>query len=204
MPITSKRQGRRTYAPDATRQAILDSALALFEVNGFHATSVQTIADEAEVTKGAFYHHFRSKDELVKIIHDELLEHLLREQRRVLENGGDPAEQLRAEIEAIVDSVVRFRSHVAVYYQERRYLEGRRFDAVRRKRELLLERTAAIVGVGIEDGTFRADVDPAVTALGVDGTAAWAHQWLHPATGAEPEHVAGLLADMVLGGLTRR
>jgi AcrR family transcriptional regulator len=204
MPITSTTQRRRTYAPDATRQAILDSALALFEVRGFHATSVQTIADEADVTKGAFYHHFDSKDDLVEIIHDELLDHMLHEQRRVLESVEGPAEQLRAVIRSIVDSAVRFRSHVAVYYQERRHLEGARFDAVRRKRDTLLDETAAIIRAGIEDGTFRGDIDPTVATFGIDGMAAWTHQWLYPASPAQPEQVAELLADIALGGLTRR
>jgi hypothetical protein len=40
--------------------------------------------------------------------------------------------------------------------------------------------------------------------MGIDGMAAWTHQWLYPAGGAQPEHVAELLADIALGGLTRR
>jgi putative nucleotidyltransferase with HDIG domain len=138
LPTTSS-SARRTYSPDATRRAILDSALALFEANGFHATSVQSVADEADVTKGAFYHHFGSKDELVHIIDAELLDHMLREQDRILASVDGPAEQLRAVIRLLVHSAVRFRSHVAVYQQERRYLEHARFDAVRRKRDRLLD-----------------------------------------------------------------
>ena len=201
MRFTPPTPRRRTYAPDATRQAILDSALALFEVNGFHATSVQAIVDEADVTKGAFYHHFDSKDELVRIIHGELLDHLAAELRRIVESGEGPEDQLRAVIRAIVHTTVRCRSHVAVYYQERRHGEDRRFDSVRRKREAVLEQMAAIVHAGVEEGTFRDDVD-AFATHGIDSIAAWAHQWLYPSSGAEPEHVADLIADMVLGGLT--
>jgi AcrR family transcriptional regulator len=193
---------RRTYAPDATRRAILDSALALFEANGYHATSVQAVADDADVTKGAFYHHFDSKDELVHIIHGELLDHMLREVREIIETVSGAEAQVRALIEVIVTSAVRHRSHVAVYYQERRYLDDARFQVVRRKRDELMELKAGILRAGIEDGTFR-DVDPTIVALGINGMAAWAHQWLTPSSTAEPAEVADVFADMVLGGLLK-
>jgi AcrR family transcriptional regulator len=201
VPATSSSQ-RRTYAPGATRRAILDSALALFEAHGYHATSVQAVADEADVTKGAFYHHFDSKDELVHIIHGELLDHMLHEVRAILAGVEGAEAQVRALIHAIVGSTVSLRSHVAVYYQERRYLEDARFDGVRRKRDELLELKTAMIQAGIEDGTFR-DVDPEVTALGINGMAAWAHQWLASSGSGEIPEIADELADMVLGGLRR-
>lgn len=181
----------------------MDSALKLFEANGFHATSVQAVADEADVTKGAFYHHFKSKEQLVQIIHDELLEHMIGELERIEGGDQDSADRLRALIRAIVDSAVRFRSHVAIYYQERRYLDDTRFDEVRRKRDELLERMRAIVLTGIEDGTFRDDIDADVALFGISGMAAWAHQWLDPRGGIEPARVADLLSTMVLGGLAK-
>lgn len=199
MPGISSSQ-RRTYAPDATRRAILDSALSLFEANGFHATSVQSVADEADVTKGAFYHHFDSKDELVHILHGELLDHMLAEVRRIVAEVEGADAQLRAVIETIVATSVRHRSHVSLYYQERRYLDDKRFDGIRRKRDELMELKVGIVRAGIEAGTFR-DVDPTVAVLGINGMAAWAHQWLEPDSPVEPDQVAELLADMVLGGL---
>ena len=201
MPATSSTQ-RRTYAPDATRRAILDSALTLFEVNGFHATSVQAVAEEADVTKGAFYHHFASKDELIHIIHGELLDHMLLEVGKIAANGDAADAKVRALVHTIVASTQRFRSHVTVYYQERRYLDDERFDAVRRKRDELMQLKISIVQAGIDDGSFR-DLDPTVVALGINGMAAWAHQWLTPSSSAEPADIADLLSDMVLGGLRR-
>ena len=59
-------------APDArssdrrgtARVAILDAATALIRRQGLSATSVDAICAEAAVTKGAFFHHFASKDDL--------------------------------------------------------------------------------------------------------------------------------------------
>jgi AcrR family transcriptional regulator len=47
-----------------TRSRILDAALELFAQNGYDATSVAEICQAAKVSKGAFYHHFRTKQSI--------------------------------------------------------------------------------------------------------------------------------------------
>ena len=56
---------RRT-AEDAaqTRQTILDAALTVFSQKGYHATRLSDIAAQADVTRGAIYHHFDNKAKL--------------------------------------------------------------------------------------------------------------------------------------------
>src|SRR5277367_6965811 len=46
------------------RQKLLDAALSLIREKGYSSTSVDALCAEAGVTKGAFFHHFRSKDAL--------------------------------------------------------------------------------------------------------------------------------------------
>jgi AcrR family transcriptional regulator len=188
---------RGPYRPDLTRQAIIDSALELFEANGFHATSVQAVADAADVTKGAFYHHFESKEELVHIIHGQLLDYQLREMDSIAARVSSPAEQLRALIAMWVNATVRFRSHVAIYHQESRYLK----ETVGEKDVEIAERMERIVQAGIDDGTFRADTNAKIATLGITGMTAWVHRWLRDSGPLTPEQVADLLADMVLAGL---
>src|SRR5471030_2573406 len=49
---------------DRKRQAIVQAAIVEFRVNGFDATSVDTVAARAEVSKRTLYNHFPSKEEL--------------------------------------------------------------------------------------------------------------------------------------------
>ncbi len=53
-----------THQPSDTRDRILTAALTLFSENGYDATSVTQICQAAEASKGAFYHHFPSKQDL--------------------------------------------------------------------------------------------------------------------------------------------
>lgn len=54
---------RTAVKPDA-RSKLLDAALSLIRTKGYSATSVGELCAAAGVTKGAFFHHFKSKDEL--------------------------------------------------------------------------------------------------------------------------------------------
>jgi TetR/AcrR family transcriptional repressor of nem operon len=48
-----------------TREKLLDIAFEEIYINGYAATSVDTILNRAKITKGSMYHHFKSKKELV-------------------------------------------------------------------------------------------------------------------------------------------
>jgi AcrR family transcriptional regulator len=64
---------RRTQAErrDTTRRALLDSADRAFSRYGFHAASVDAIAEEAGYSKGAVYGRFGSKDDLFLAVLEE-------------------------------------------------------------------------------------------------------------------------------------
>jgi TetR/AcrR family transcriptional repressor of nem operon len=49
--------------PD-TRTRLLDAALYVIRAQGYSATTVDDICGAAELTKGAFFHHFKSKEDL--------------------------------------------------------------------------------------------------------------------------------------------
>ena len=51
--------------PPSRRDHLVDTALTLFQRDGFHATGIDTILAEAGVAKMTLYNHFKSKDELI-------------------------------------------------------------------------------------------------------------------------------------------
>ena len=57
----------RNKYPEITEARILDTATKLFLEKGWEETTVQDIVDElGDITRGAFYHHFKSKDYCLK------------------------------------------------------------------------------------------------------------------------------------------
>ncbi|MER6620131.1 TetR/AcrR family transcriptional regulator [Streptomyces sp. NPDC000931] len=59
---------------DARRRQILDGAASCFARNGFHATSMQDVLKEADLSAGAVYRYFRGKGELIAAIVTEVLD----------------------------------------------------------------------------------------------------------------------------------
>ena len=53
---------------ETTRAAIEDAAVELFIKNGYHATSMRQIAEQAELALGGIYNHFKSKEEIFEAI----------------------------------------------------------------------------------------------------------------------------------------
>ena len=64
-------RSRRDEYSEATRRALLDAASRLFGEKGFTATSLDEVAAEARVTKGAVYHHFANKQAVFEAVADE-------------------------------------------------------------------------------------------------------------------------------------
>jgi len=59
---------------DATRMDILKKAFDLIYKNGYQATSIDQILETTSVTKGAFYHHFKSKEEMGIALIDDVIQ----------------------------------------------------------------------------------------------------------------------------------
>lgn len=53
-----------------TKQRILETATNLFSTHGYGGTSVDDILTAVGITKGAFYHYFKSKDALCEVVLD--------------------------------------------------------------------------------------------------------------------------------------
>jgi len=61
---------------EETRTKIIDSAIKLFSTRGFNTASVDDICAEAGISKGAFYHHFESKQALFLALLDGWLQNI--------------------------------------------------------------------------------------------------------------------------------
>lgn len=80
---------------EATRLALLQKAFELIYIRGYQATSIDDIIATTQVTKGAFYYHFKNKDEMgLAIIHEILKPTLSRSFLEPLETEQDPLEAI--------------------------------------------------------------------------------------------------------------
>jgi AcrR family transcriptional regulator len=63
-------KSRRELYSEITRAALLEEATALFAAHGYAGTSLEDVASASQVTRGAVYHHFASKQALFEAVLD--------------------------------------------------------------------------------------------------------------------------------------
>ncbi|KZF09369.1 MAG: TetR family transcriptional regulator [Rhodococcus sp. (in: high G+C Gram-positive bacteria)] len=100
-----------------TRDKVVEVALRLFRDEGFHATTMRRIADEAGVSLGNAYYYFAGKDELVH----ELYMVIQRDHRdralRVLVDGGSLSDNLAAVLHSGVDVMAPYHAFGGTFLQ---------------------------------------------------------------------------------------
>lgn len=78
-----------------TKELILNTSFDLFYKNGFNTTSVDTIMKATNLTKGAFYHHYKSKTDLgIEMISTKVQERVYHGMIKPLYNEGNPLDIL--------------------------------------------------------------------------------------------------------------
>jgi AcrR family transcriptional regulator len=89
--VARRRDGRRAEARGTAREKLLDSAAKVFAERGYRGTSVDLVAEDAGVTKGALYWHFKNKEELFFALIGERVDRRARELMQITETA--PGEQ---------------------------------------------------------------------------------------------------------------
>lgn len=98
--------------PDkTTRDRIVEAADDLFYRQGYEHTSFANIADRVQISRGNFYHHFKTKDEIL----DAVIDRRLTDSRDMLAQweleGETPADRIRCFIKIMITNqadIVRF------------------------------------------------------------------------------------------------
>jgi TetR/AcrR family acrAB operon transcriptional repressor len=87
---------RRTAEETAqTRARLLDAALEVFAEVGYSGAQIEEIARRAELTRGAFYHHFEDKAEAYAKVLEERWDRFMRPLFEKLAAAGEPRQRLR-------------------------------------------------------------------------------------------------------------
>lgn len=85
---------RQAASRSPKRDLLMDCAYRLFAADGFHATGIDRIIDEAGVAKMTLYNNFGSKDQLIAEVLDHASQGLLETMRGWIAGSSDPFEQI--------------------------------------------------------------------------------------------------------------
>jgi AcrR family transcriptional regulator len=195
---------RKSVSVDASSKdaKIFAEAVRIFREKGYHATSVQDIADAVGLQKGSLYHYISSKEELLFKIFARSTGALTHQLEAIIASSDSPTQKLRCAIEAHLTALCEQLDIYTVYLSERRALSGRTQARVHAEGEQHARLLEQIIKEGITTKDFRA-VDTKMTAHAILGMCNWLYQWYSPEGRLKPHEIAEIFSDLVIGGLAR-
>lgn len=137
---------------------LLEVATRLFADHGFEGTSVRQIVEAAGVTKGALYHYFGSKDDLLREIYGRVLRVQTERLERFIAIERPVVERLSLAATDVVLTSIANLDDTKIFFRSMHQLNAGSRQAVRAERRRYHERFRTLVEEGQTAGVLRADV----------------------------------------------
>lgn len=178
---TARRRERRIQ--------IVDIAAQLFAEKGYHGTGVAEICDKTGLGKGSLYYHIESKENLLHLIHDRVMDEVLESAENIRSLDVDASNKLRMLGTDLVRIIADYPDHVWVFLHEWRNLSGGHKEDFRKRRRRYEDAIESIFQDGVEEGTFEIrDTRTAVLAwLGMHN---YTYQWYRKGGRLNPMQLA--------------
>lgn len=199
--VPTKKKPQVTPSPERRRE-LLDTAAEVFAAQGYNATTVRRIADEAGILAGSLYYHFDSKESMIDEILSTFLTELWEGYDAVLAAGLGPRETIGALVTESFREIDRHRAAVAIYQKESKHLATQpRFAYLVDSQQKFEKAWLGTLERGVAAEVFRADLDIRLTYRFVRDTVWVAASWYRPGGQHSPEEIARQYLSMVLDGI---
>ncbi len=90
---------------DTPRGRLLAAAAHLFRTKGFERTTVRDLAQEVGIQSGSIFHHFKTKEEILRCVMEEVIHFNTDRMREGLAKSGNPKDKLLALIRSELNSI---------------------------------------------------------------------------------------------------
>jgi AcrR family transcriptional regulator len=201
--IQKVRVGRPPSVIDGQRipDRLLDQARKLFAEKGFDRTSVQDIVAAAGVTKGAMYHYFRSKDDLLYEIYARVLRMQTEHLTACAEGEGTPVERVHAACADVVVTTLENRESTTVFFFSLPQLTPQKQVEIRAERRHYHEMFRGMIEEGQRTGVFRTDVSADIATDFFFGSIHHLPTWWNPSGSLSPQELGEQFASLFLASI---
>lgn len=202
MTARARREDGAGPDQEPVRSRLLDTATHLFASQGFERTSVQEIVSSAGVTKGALYHYFASKDDLLWESYARLLRQQTEHLAVIGAREGTATERLRAAAIDVVATTLNNMDDAAVFARNLHLLGPDTREVVRAGRREYRDAFEELIHQGVEQGEFRKDLHLPLLAYNFFGSIMYLTVWYSPDGPWSVEDIATGFGDQLIATLT--
>lgn len=185
-------------------EEITKAAVMLFEKKGYHATSVQDIADEVGLQKGSLYHYITSKEDLLmQLAHWSIQDFNTQLEQILLNEALSNRERMHRAIEHHLQYVTKNVQLTTVLLREAFSLGADQHQVIQDLTDKYLNLWTQVIEQGIAAGEFR-PVNARITALSILGSINWVYRWYREGGKLSTAEISALYAHLFLEGIQEK
>lgn len=181
---------------------VLQAATRLFAERGYESTSVQEIVEAAGVTKGALYHYFRSKDELLAGTYSQLLDVQFAHLVDIAARPAPVCERLRLVAEDLTRTTLENLESAIVFHRHLQKLSDPSRETFREQRRKYRDIFERLIREGVDNGELRPDVQIDLAGYSFFGAVGYLTVWYSPDGPRTVDEIAQNYADLLIAALT--
>ncbi|NVZ26558.1 TetR/AcrR family transcriptional regulator [Pseudomonas gingeri] len=183
--------------PDSARGKLLQTAAHLFRNKGYERTTVRDLASAIGIQSGSIFHHFKSKDEILRAVMEETIRYNTAVMRASLAEAGSLRERVLALIRCELQSIMGGTGEaMAVLVYEWRSLSPEGQAKVLALRDVYEQIWLQVLGEARDAGYIKGDVF--ITRRFLTGALSWTTTWFRPQGSLTLEQLADEALTLVL------
>lgn len=186
-----------------TKNEILIAASKIIAEKGFHATSMQDIAEAVNLRKASLYHHVASKQEILVELLDIALDMLIEQLQEVISQNLPPREKFKLAMKVYLNTLISNRGLSSVLLIEHRSLDRDLHARHVPQRDRFEALWRGIIDEGVAQGVFHTE-DSHLAIKQVLGIANWTIMWFKPNGALTVSEIAERNADLLLDGFCKQ
>lgn len=202
----ARKEGNPAYLEK--REQMVKAAAFLFKEKGYEATTLNDIAAAVGADRATVYYYVESKEELLHEAVGDVSTRNLKMMKSLLSSDLSATERIKAFITHTLQEYEASYPQVFVYLQEDMTNVSRQKGAwAKQMAKQIREFEAGVVSLveaGIEEGSFRADLDVSLIAKALWGMLNWTHRWHKPGGRVTAAAIADTFAAVFLEGVAAR
>lgn len=182
-----------------TREEILEVAAQIFRQKGFHAASMQEIADAVNLRKASLYHHVSSKQEMLLELMDLAMDYLIERTQVIFLQPTSPQARLEEAIHRYLKALTDYPDLANVLLLEYRSLEPELQARHQPRRDQFERLWRVLIQEGMDGGFFNV-IDASIATKILLGSIHWTITWYRPDGPMSIEQIAEMYANLLLKG----
>jgi AcrR family transcriptional regulator len=190
-----------------TRAAVLDeivrAAAAAFGEVGYRTATLETIAERAGLSKVTLYRYVSSKEELLSLVVERIIETFQQGLRRLVAERRPADDTLRRIVHYQVTLLAEHLPFLTVFFSEESGLPAPMAARAARAKREYDETIERVVRDGVEAGLLR-DLPPRLVVFGLLGMCNWLHKWYRADGARTPAEIADVFVDLLERGYLAR